>query len=436
MRARILAWVATAAVAAVLAASAPALATATGGDPAAAHPKVLFVPFQPIFRSAPGPKVQAANDLIGKELGRRDDLTILRVGAGSEEGGRGGDPGGTAPIDVPEDGEKLRATAEAAEGARDIDRAIALRRQLVGALEKAPGAPFAAYLEAVLKLGRALMWSGEDAAALEVIGQAAAMDPAAALDRRTYSRLYRRWFQKAAEQAVRAKPGELLVTSAIPGAEVTLDGRSMDVTPVLLKQVLPGRHLVVARSEGARPFGATVEVKSGQKGELAVVFPGGPGGSDVGAVADALARNAVPPAAVAAAARAGRRAGAAFVVIGALARAEDRFQVHPFVVEVGSARIAPLEVVHLDLELLTAESDVLRLADAVGRAVAAFPSSAPAQIDEIEKRVKQTTTINEVAAAPASAGERRERTPVKEPNGRAVYQPLKGGTVRIKDESD
>ena len=77
----------------------------------------------------------------------------------------------------------------------------------------------------------------------------------------------RKWFIEVAKQVVRDRPGELLVKSALPGATVQLDGRQMDVAPVLINRVLPGKHIIFAKVDGVPPFGRR-EVEAKKKTEF------------------------------------------------------------------------------------------------------------------------------------------------------------------------
>jgi hypothetical protein len=389
-------------------------------------PTVLLLPFQPIYRSVTQQKIQTANDLLAKELGQKDLVVV-----------RGGIAKGETSAPSIDGAKKLMEQAAKAESDREIAKAIELRKKTIDELEKnAAAVDPDDYVLAHHFLARAYMWAGLDKEANEVLDQAARMRPAMSLEAKEFSRLYRKWFTRAAEHALSDKPGDLLVASALPGAAVTLDGRAMDVAPVLLKKVVAGKHLVGARIEGVPPFAAIVEVKPGTKNQFMANFSNTMGGSAVGTVADAMAQNTIPKKAVESAAQAGKDAGAAFVVIGALAKGEDRFHVHAYVVQVASAKIAPLEVVDFDLDMLTTESDVLRVVQGIFTTVGQFGSK-ESDVTVIEKRIKAQNTVNEVAAAPsmsADDGQKRDQSGGKK--ARAVYQPLKGGKVKIKDEEE
>lgn len=406
--------------------TAPA-ATPSGAPAQKTGPSVLLLPFQPVFRSVPQAKIQIANDLLTKELNHKDNVVVIRGGVSKGESAAPSTAGAV----------KLIEAAKQAEAAHAILQAIDHRKKAIEEMEKNAAAVEADdYVLAHHYLARALMWAGLDKEATDMIDAAARMRPAFPLEAKEFSRLYRKWFAKAGEQAVSAKPGDLLISSALPGAAITLDGRPMDTAPVLLKKVVAGKHLIGAKIEGVPPYAGVIDVKPGKKNEFTVSFANTMGGSAVGAVADAMAQNSIPKKAVESAAQAGKEAGAAYVVLGALAKDEDRFHVHPYVVQVQTAKIAPLDVVDFDLELLTAESDVLRIVQNVASVVNRFSGEEKA-VATIEKRIRSTNTVNEVAAAPSVSNDDGKRESAdKKKAARSVYQPLKGGTIKIKDEEE
>jgi serine/threonine protein kinase len=74
------------------------------------------------------------------------------------------------------------------------------------------------------------------------------------------------------EQASRtpvATTGSLLVDSRPVGAEVSVDGRSIGVTPVTLDDLSPGDHRVVLRIPGFNLWATTAQVKAGSRTRVA-----------------------------------------------------------------------------------------------------------------------------------------------------------------------
>lgn len=418
------------AAAAALLVTAPAFAAAPEGKAADAAGtgtdgnKILVLPYQPIYRSVPQKKVQTATDLLNKELSQKDGIVVIR-GAVAEEKGQ------PASLD---DANKFLNAAEQAEAERRIEDAIAARKKSIEAMEKNAGAieDPEDYLLAHHFLARALMWAARDKEAKETLNVVARMDPNLGLPSEQFSRLYRSWFRKTAARVIRERPGKLLVKSSIPGARISMDGREMDVAPVLLKKVVPGKHLIIAELEGVPTTGAVVQVSPKKTAEFTVTFGSTMGGDAVGRVAEAVAQNELPKKAVQSAAKAGRDASAKFVVLGGLARQENSFRVHTFVVDVDKSRVKPLDPVKFDIELLTAESDVLRVVRNVEDAIANF-SGGKSDVNRIERSIKVQSTVNEVVASPSF---KRVKKKKKKKGKRRVFKALKAGTIKIKDEEE
>lgn len=406
------------------AADAAAPATETNGV------KLLVLPYQPILRSVEQKKAKQATDFLTKELANTDGLEVMMGGVATDQKLE-------ASLDAAQEHMKK---ADEAEAAKNVVKAIEHRQLAIAAYEKNASAivDVQRYIEAHHLLARALMWSGDDKKAKAMLDVAARLAPTFTLAPEKYSRMYRRWFFETAKQIVRDRPGRLLVRATLPGAAVQLDGRDMDVAPVLIDRVVPGKHLITARVDGVPPFGAVVTIKQKEKNEFVVNFAGVLGGAEVGDVADSIAENKLPAAAVKKAVAAGKNAGAAFVVAGGLARdrINNDLNVHTFVVKVDNGQIKTLNPVDFDSEMLTAESDVIRVVRQVDSAVKKF-DQASQMVAMIEKRTSgfAATTLNEVNGAPPRPSQRQTAT--RTSNGRRkVFRALGGSTIRIRDEEE
>ncbi|MEM7676954.1 MAG: PEGA domain-containing protein, partial [Myxococcota bacterium] len=241
--------------------------TAAGAESGA---KVLVLPYQPILRSVAQKKVKQATEYLAKELDNTDGISVLRGGVASTTSNKAS----LATVEM------MIAQAGEAEAAKDIERAVTRWRAALASYEKNASAleDITPYLVAHHRLARALMWKGSDDEARAIMATAACLAPNFELSSGEYSRLYRRWFFEIAKDVVRERPGELMVKSALPGASVSLDGRAMDVAPVLISRVLPGKHIVTAKVDGVPPFGAVVQVKAAGQTEFVLDFAGVLGG--------------------------------------------------------------------------------------------------------------------------------------------------------------
>ena len=416
--------------------AAPAPDAAQDKDQAAAASpadgtKLLILPYQPILRSVAQNKVKQATEFLAKELGNTEGLQVIMGGVATSQDSDASLEQAMAHVKA----------ADEAEKAKNIPMAIELTRKAIAEMEKNAAAvtDVAPYVDAHHRLARALMWTGADAKAKAAMETAARLSPNYELSSSEYSRMYRRWFVDIAKKIVRERPGELLVKSGLPGAAVKLDGREMDVAPVLIQRIVPGKHLITAQVDGVPPFGAVVTVKANKQTEFAANFKGVLGGVEVGDVTDAIAKNELPAKIVKKAVQAGKNVGAEFVVVGGLAkdRVGNDLNVHTFLVKVADAKIKALDPVDFDSEMLTAESDVIRVVRQVDAAVKDFGDAQP-MVAMIESRTSgfSRTTLNKVSGQPARPNTQIRRDPKVKKGRRRVFRALEGASIRIKDEEE
>lgn len=385
--------------------------------------RVLVIPYQPIFRSAEQRKANKATEYLNQELGSKASVQVLRAGTSIEDQQR---PSLDEAIDALEE-------AKRAEAEHRIEDAIAAREAAIQLMEaNAPAIPSAEdFILAHHRLARALMWRGRDDDAMRVMRTAAQMDPNLELEPSEFSRLYRRWYADLRSELRTVGRGQVLVRSVLPGATIAIDGREMDTAPVRLQEVLPGKHLLSAEAEGAEPTRAVIEVKPGQETEYVIAFGQTVGGPTVGRVADAISENTLSSEAVDAAQKAGQSADARYVVLGGLAKDEDHFNVHTFVLDVPSGKLKQLDVTQFDLDLLTAESDVLRVVLGVEQALDSF-DGALASAQTIEQRIRRAETVNSVSAEPDLS---TRRTVKKKKKKKKKIGPIKAiNDIDIKDD--
>ena len=389
---------------------------------------VVVLPYQPILRSVSADKVRKATDHLIRELRRSQSLKVVVAGKAS-------DPTTAGSLKAASD---LAEQADKAEQNKNIVEAIERRRAAVAALEDNVAAMDEPerYVRALHRLARALMWSGADKPAREVMTLAARIAPYFSLPPARYSRLYRRWFADEAQRVLREQPGTLVVRSQVPGAIVRLDGRKMDAAPIRIRKVIPGRHWIRATVQGVAPYGRFVELSPGSELIVDVDFGDIVGGAAVGESASALAQNRLPAMAVNNAAIVGEQAGARLVILGGLAadRVEKDFNVHTFVVNVSTKTVAVLLPVSFDESLLTAESDVIGVVEQIEEVARSFPTGV-ANVEQIEPQTAGFATSNVIevdGSPPRNAGERRAGRQVVRP--RRVFKAAKKDRVEIEDE--
>ena len=394
------------------------------------QPFILIVPYQPVLRSVVQAKAQQTTTFLAQELEDTAGLTVVVGGRSSSN---------KAPA-ILEDALAEEGRARKAEANKLIQDAIDRQKAAIALFEKNAAALVEArpYVQALHRLGRALMWAGADERARKVLDRAAHIAPSWNLDPRRYSRLYRRWFAEAVKRGLDAPRGALVVKSQVPGASIRLDGQDIETAPVRISEVVPGRHWITASIDGAPTFGAFVTVASGRNTMVTVRFPDTLGGTALGEVADTIARNRLSTAAVRKAAAIGRKAGAKFVVLGALAkdRAQSDINVHTFVVRVADKTIARLPAIDFDAGLLTAESDIIQVVQQIAKITGAYTSRTRA-VDTIETNTAgfAASPIVTVDGSPKVATRSGAR-PRQTRRTRRVYRADENKSVRIKDEGE
>lgn len=390
----------------------------------AAPTPVLVLPYAPIYRSATPQQTHAATELLRKEL---ENLESIQPQAG----GVAKSLDFVAPSLV--DLIPLEKDAEAAETARKIKDALAKRSEIIQRLKKNAAAPEAAdkYVQSMLLLARAQLWAGDDRAASWSMEAVAAMAPFTSLDPAHFSRIFRQRFQAASKEATARRPGKLLVSSVLAGAEIALDGRKMGVAPLRLSGVVPGTHLLSAQRDGVPPYAAFVTVKARSTTKHLVSFDGIEDGATLGKIAGTLTRNTLDGRTLRSIQGLAKKAKAAYTVTGGIAAADGKLRVHTLLIDGQSGKVVALEPVAFDSELLTAESDVLKIVRSLEASIQSF-SGGTSAIAQIDPTIAAQSAIAEVNAAPDLKQSRASQRSTRGP--RKVFQPLKGGTIQIKDD--
>ncbi|MBK8012716.1 MAG: PEGA domain-containing protein [Deltaproteobacteria bacterium] len=400
------------------------------GRASAERVRLLLVPALPIYRAIEQAKADTVTELFAKELEATGNLVVVRAGVAKTEA----TPSDASSIRA------LRAEAEAKERDNDIVLAIAARQKVIQEmLEHAEAQEGDSDLVlAFHELARAQMWAGQDAEAQATLLQAARMSPSFSVPPAQFSRLYQAWFARAAAEALTLKRGQLVVRSVIPGARIALDGRTLGVAPIHINDVIAGKHFISAMGEGVRSIAHAVEIAPERATEFVATFGDTVGGRSVGPLSDALMDNQITAQTVADAVAAGKQEDAAFVALAGITKDEERMHVHGYVVDVSTARIRPLDVVALDLDLLTAESDILRMVRGVAKQIRER-GEGKTEVGKIDPRAIHANIVSEVSAKRAESGAESVGRPGKtgkERGPRKVYGPLNRGSVSIKDDDE
>jgi hypothetical protein len=181
-------------------------------------------------------------------------------------------------------------------------------------------------------------------------------------------------YDKARAEAKAQATGRLELVTSPPGATVTLDGRDLGETPLAVEGLVPGTHYVRLLKAGAGVVWQARSVGASSPDRWETVLAGTADGA-VARVTKGLRANRFDAALTTAAAEAGKEAGAAFVLIGALRMtADEKLDVRSLLLEASSGKVAELASLSLFPSAMTG-LDVYALATDITEKTASFTAS-------------------------------------------------------------
>jgi hypothetical protein len=333
-------------------------------------PKVLVLPYQQLSKKMPDDLGEATTVVVTKEMShagisviRADDVTDAPAPR-AEKGAATND----APSGDPQAGsqaEQMILEAKNAMEDSDFEGAAKVLKKAAKLLEENAGAvPDLRLLsEAYLQLGVAYFRDGLEEEGDEMLTKAIHLDPERKLSESDYPPIFIKVFERSRFNVLR-RPRAQIEIKAKAGAQVLFDGRNMGKAPILLREALPGDHWIRVERPGESPLVKKVQARG--KTTLVVEFEGGGGAkeesSPVG-VLGAIAKNQVGPEHVKQLAGAGRRAGADFVMFGAIFTTDTAYQIRTAYVRVKDGAVGRLLDVAFDLDMLSAEIEVFKLVE-------------------------------------------------------------------------
>ena len=164
-----------------------------------------------------------------------------------------------------EEGRVLYERAEFESAIQVLVEAVpALKDGLAGAAESKE------LVEALLMLGLSQAALGEDDAAREAFSQVMVLEPERELDRVNYPPKIVSMFTEVRQSTLSSPRAKLTVTG--DATEVWIDGRSYGSAPVILDDVVPGTHYVLAQGDGGRRDFTVIELAEGESGRFAAAL--------------------------------------------------------------------------------------------------------------------------------------------------------------------
>jgi tetratricopeptide (TPR) repeat protein len=424
---------------------------------AADKPKIVLLPYQALNKGVAPELAEQTGGVIAQELGalgvevlKKDDVA---ESAAPSKGGAPREGNKNAPTGDPGAGDKAQALVEQAKTAiedSNVGPAIEQLKKAVKLLtENGDAVPDLRLLsEAYLQLGIAYFRDGDEDQANDALSQAVHFMPQRELEETEYPPIFIRAYQRVRFDVLR-RPRTTIEVRASPGSQVLLDGRNLGKAPLNLTEVLPGTHWVRVERAGQPPEAKKLLVRA--KNTILVEFSGATGGDEkpddapVGSLG-AVARNALEKGHLDQLRATGKREGAAFVVFGAVYKTDTAYNIYTSLVSVADGSVGRAVDVAFDLDMLSAQIEVYKLAEDLKKQVLGGKLNAPvaeqpfvlAPKIDVRQKVKKVESAREVrvgtaAAAPgpiAAPKEPEERTPVAAGGGAA---PKNGGVVKPAD---
>lgn len=338
----------------------------------AAKPKVLVLPYQAMNKNI-APELTEQTTLVvsdemqaaGLEVIRSDDLFEAKAASGKKGGAATDAPIGDAgaqsrALEFVQKGESALEDEEFSEAARQFQSAIKLMEENGDAVDD-----LRLLADLYLKLGVALFRNGDEDEGDDALAKAVHFSPERRLSETEWPPIFIRIYDRARYNVLK-RPRARIEVKAKPGASVLFDGRNLGKSPIVLADALPGIHWVRIETPGQPAKAKRIALRG--KATIVLEFEGedeAPA-ADADGVAAALAANEVQKGHVDQARDAGRKAGADFVMLGAIHKTATAYNIYTVLVEVKSGKVGRLVDVAFDLDMLSAQIEVFKLAEDAG----------------------------------------------------------------------
>ncbi|MEO1228407.1 MAG: PEGA domain-containing protein [Myxococcota bacterium] len=332
-----------------------------------APPQVLIVPYQPLQPDLPDSLSDQTTGIIAREVrhgGAQVMVSEPRPGR-SRARNRVEASVGRA--------EQLLASGREAMASGNMAKAVKRLRRAAATLEEAaPGGVDLSLLPEVwLALGVASFRDGEEAEADAALARAVFFAPERRLSPSDYPPVFVREYEEARAAVLQRSRGKIDVPSPA-GARVWLDGRSVGRAPVVMTEVLPGTHWI--RVEG--PFGTrteTVRVRPDEDAQTRFAEEEVPEADPEAS----LRAGRLTPAALQNLRSRARARGAEWILLGVIKGTSTAYEIRSALVHAPTGEVGELANLAFDLDFLSAEIEVYKLAADLQKQIAAGKLAAP-----------------------------------------------------------
>lgn len=414
----------------------------------AAKPKVLVLPYQAMNKDI-APELTEQTTLVvsdemqaaGVEVIRSDDLFEAKGAGGKKRGDSAGDaplgdPGAQAKaLELVQKGESALEDEEFADSARHLRAAIKLLEDNGDAVDD-----LRLLADLYLKLGVALFRNGDEDEGDDALAKAVHYSPDRRLSEKEWPPIFIRIYDRARYNVLK-RPRARVEVKGQAGAAVLFDGRNLGKAPLILADALPGVHWVRLESPGQPPKAKRIALRG--NATIVLEFGGEAEASPAEAaegVAAALVANQLQKGHVDQARDAGRKAGVDVVMLGAIYKTATAYNIYTIFIDVQSGKVGRLVDVAFDLDMLSAQIEVFKLAeDAAREAKGSFSRPEEKLVFAIAPQVRlqkkkggaapaPTAKVTTVAAAPPPID--KPQTPTVAERGAVAAGTGPGGPVK------
>jgi hypothetical protein len=365
----------------------------------AEKPRVVVVPFV-AGSGASEAAVSRFLALVSDELKARGDALELIAGPATRASGSDRAASSTKRGPSTEAIAAIDAGKNAFDELRFDDAVAGFRKGISGMLADPATADYEAVTEAYVKLAAAYFRKGEEKDAKETLLDLARLNPSYALPS-GYPPVFQREFEKAKKRLDKQPKGQVSIEGPA-GATAFLDGRDLGMVPVLEENVPVGPHYVKVEGVKGERFGQVIDVK-GALVKVKATFSSGGGGSERAPVTgpvDPKISSVIDDATAQRLAGYLKSANADYAVVGYVYKTGDtQLTCGSALYSVKKNAFAPIDAVAFDTEVLTANTEAFKLADAVVLKLSTFGASASLPLNLAAKSAKMGTSGVTVAAA-------------------------------------
>jgi hypothetical protein len=327
--------------------------------------KIYVLPYQPLSNQTPPEILNQTTDLLRKKIKQSKEISLQN-----------------GPLVIPKEiskqpsvsdrdlkeANKLRQDGEAKFRNLRFDEAIASLSSAMAGYERSLVliSDFESIAQTLLMLAVCHFREEHEDQAKEYLAKRILLNPTVALDPEQYPSMFRTLVQSVRSTVTAKHRGELEIRANASGATIHLNGREVGVTPLILKNLLPGDYYLQVNKQGLQPWAGKVTVVSSRRGTARAVLGGverevGP----LAEIAEAVRANVLTRPTLNKIQAYGKTLHATFMVVGGIYPVDNNYNVSSLLVRIADKHVCALPTIQLHSKLLSTNSDVHALTDAI-----------------------------------------------------------------------